>query len=160
MRAPLSKRLLRWALVALSLGVFGLVLAMGGVEAWRQVLRADPLWVGVAFACTAALTTLQVMETDDLPGNAARVGAWIVDTLKKELGAVPGVKEIRGQGLIIGIELDRPCGDLVKMALADKLLINVTSDNVVRLIPPLVMNQEEAALLTDKLTALVWNFLN
>jgi acetylornithine/N-succinyldiaminopimelate aminotransferase len=115
---------------------------------------------GNPFACTAALTTLAVMESDDLLGNATTVGNFIMDTLRNELGSVPGVKEVRGQGLIIGIELDRPCGDLVKLALAEKLLINVTSDNVVRLIPPLVMNQEEAALLTDKLTALVWNFLN
>ena len=115
---------------------------------------------GNPFACTAALTTLDVMAADDLLGNAATVGAFIVETLRKELGAVPGVKEVRGQGLIIGIELDRPCGDLVKQALAEKLLINVTADNVVRLIPPLVMNRDEAALLTDKLAALIWAFLN
>jgi acetylornithine aminotransferase len=115
---------------------------------------------GNPLACTAALTTLEVMESDKLPANATAIGSYIMDTLRKELGSVPGVKEVRGQGLIIGIELDRPCGDLVKMALAEKLLINVTSDNVIRLIPPLVMNREEAALLTDKLTALVWNFLN
>lgn len=115
---------------------------------------------GNPLACTAALTTLSVMESDKLLGNAAEIGAFIVDTLRKELGKVPGVKEVRGQGLIIGIELDRPCGDLVKIALAEKLLINVTSDNVVRLIPPLVMNREEAGLLTDKLTALIWAFLN
>ncbi len=115
---------------------------------------------GNPLACTAALTTLSVMASDNLLGNAAEIGAFIVDTLRKELGKVPGVKEVRGQGLLIGIELDRPCGDLVKIALADKLLINVTSDNVVRLIPPLVMNREEAGLLTDKLTALIWAFLN
>ena len=115
---------------------------------------------GNPFACTAALATLDVMAADHLPGNAVEIGNFIMDTLRKELGSVPGVKEIRGQGLIIGVELDRPCGDLVKMALAEKLLINVTSDNVVRLIPPLVMNREEAALLTDKLTALIWAFLN
>ncbi|MDD5365302.1 MAG: aspartate aminotransferase family protein [Gallionellaceae bacterium] len=115
---------------------------------------------GNPFACTAALTTLEVMAKDDLLGNATEVGAFIVDTLKRELGQVAGVREIRGQGLIIGIELDRPCGDLVKMALAEKLLINVTADNVVRLIPPLVMTRDEAALLTDQLAALIWAFLN
>ncbi|MFA5082694.1 MAG: aspartate aminotransferase family protein [Hydrogenophilaceae bacterium] len=115
---------------------------------------------GNPFACTAALTTLAVMEADNLLGNAAEVGAFIVDTLKRELGQVAGVRDVRGQGLIIGIELDRPCGDLVKLALAEKLLINVTADNVVRLIPPLVMNRDEAALLTDKLAALIWAFLN
>lgn len=115
---------------------------------------------GNPFACTAALTTLEVMAKDGLLDNAREVGAFIVDTLKKELGQVAGVREVRGQGLIIGIELDRPCGDLVMMALAEKLLINVTSDNVVRLIPPLVMTRDEAALLTDKLAALIWAFLN
>jgi acetylornithine/N-succinyldiaminopimelate aminotransferase len=115
---------------------------------------------GNPFACTAALTTLAVMESDDLLGNASEIGAFIVDTLRRELGQVAGVREVRGQGLIIGIELDRPCGDLVKLALEQKLLINVTSDNVVRLIPPLVMNRDEAALLTDKLAALIWAFLN
>ncbi|MDD3530375.1 MAG: aspartate aminotransferase family protein [Gallionellaceae bacterium] len=115
---------------------------------------------GNPFACTAALTTLEVMAKDGLLDNAREVGAFIVETLKKELGQVAGVREVRGQGLIIGIELDRPCGDLVMMALAEKLLINVTSDNVVRLIPPLVMTRDEAALLTDKLAALIWAFLN
>jgi acetylornithine/N-succinyldiaminopimelate aminotransferase len=60
---------------------------------------------------------------------------------------------------MIGIELDRPCGDLVKMALAEKLLINVTNDSVVRLLPPLVMKQEEAALLTEKLAEIIRAFL-
>jgi len=114
---------------------------------------------GNPFACTAALTTLEVMAADDLLGNAATVGAFIVDTLKRELAGLAGVKDVRGQGLLVGIELDRPCGDLVKIALAEKLLINVTSDNVVRLIPPLVMTQAEASLLIDKLAGLIRTFL-
>jgi hypothetical protein len=68
------------------------------------------------------------------------------------------VIEIRGQGLMIGIELDRACGDLVKMALAEKMLINVTNDNVVRLLPPLVMTQADAELLTEKLARLIRTF--
>ena len=115
---------------------------------------------GNPLACVAALTTLQTMAEDDLLGNAARIGAFIRDTLAREVGTVPGVREVRGQGLMIGIELDKPCGELVQMARDEKLLINVTSDNVVRLLPPLVMNQEEATLLTDKLSALIWAWLN
>jgi acetylornithine aminotransferase len=115
---------------------------------------------GNPFACTAAMTTLNVMAEEDLLENALKIGAFIRETLSKELGQVPGVKEIRGQGLMIGIELDKPCGELVKLALAEKLLINVTADNVVRLLPPLVMSQDEAALLTDKLAALIWAWLN
>jgi acetylornithine aminotransferase len=67
--------------------------------------------------------------------------------------------EIRGQGLMIGIQLDRPCGDLVKLALAEKLLINVTNDSVVRLLPPLVLTQADAELLTEKLARLIRTFL-
>jgi len=114
---------------------------------------------GGALACTAALTTLQVMEDDMLLENAAAVGAFIRADLLHRLAGVAGMREVRGQGLMIGIELDRPCGDLVKQALAQKLLINVTNDNVVRLLPPLIMKREEAALLTEKLAALIKAFL-
>jgi len=115
---------------------------------------------GNPLACVAALTTLQTMDEDGLLDNAARIGAFIRDTLSREIGKVPGVREVRGQGLMIGIELDKPCGELVQMARDEKFLINVTSDNVVRLLPPLVMSQEEATLLTDKLSALIWAWLN
>jgi len=67
--------------------------------------------------------------------------------------------DIRGQGLIIGIELDRPCGDLVNQALAQGLLINVTAENVIRLLPPLVLTSSEALQLLDKLCPLIVNFL-
>jgi acetylornithine aminotransferase len=67
---------------------------------------------------------------------------------------------VRNAGMMIGIELDRPCGELVKMALADKLLINVTADNVVRLLPPLVMNESEAKELVKRLSAVIKTFLN
>jgi acetylornithine aminotransferase len=115
---------------------------------------------GSPFACTAAMTTLNTMEEDGLLENAVKIGDFIRETLIRELGQVPGVKEVRGQGLMIGIELDKPCGELVKLGLAEKMLINVTADNVVRLVPPLIMSQEEAALLTDKLAALIWAWLN
>ena len=114
---------------------------------------------GNPFVCTAALTTLQVMEDDLLLENAAKIGAFIRADLLQRLEGVAGLREIRGQGLIIGIELDRPCGDLVKQALAEKMLINVTNDTVVRLLPPLIMTHEEAALLTEKLAALIRAFL-
>jgi acetylornithine aminotransferase len=114
---------------------------------------------GSPLASTVGLTTLQIMEDDKLLENAAAVGAFIRADLLHRLAGLAGVREIRGQGLMIGIELDRPCGDLVKLALAQKLLINVTNDNVVRLLPPLVMKREEAALLTEQLAALIKAFL-
>jgi acetylornithine/N-succinyldiaminopimelate aminotransferase len=114
---------------------------------------------GGPFACRAALTTLDVMAEDGLLDNAATLGVAIRETLAGALDGVAGVREIRGQGLLIGIELDRPCGDLVKQALEQKFLINVTSDNVVRLLPPLVMSRAEADELCRKLAALIRAFL-
>jgi len=114
---------------------------------------------GGPLACTAALTTLEVMAEEGLLRQAADLGAFIRADLGQRLAGVAGVREIRGQGLMIGIELDRPCGDLVKRALAEKLLINVTNDTVVRLLPPLVMTRTDAALLTEKLAGLIRAFL-
>jgi acetylornithine aminotransferase len=114
---------------------------------------------GGPLACTAALTTLAVMEADGLREHAAQLGQFIRKDLAERLAGQAGVIEIRGQGLMIGIELDRACGDLVKMALADKMLINVTNDSVVRLLPPLVMTQADAELLTEKLARLIRTFL-
>ncbi len=110
---------------------------------------------GNPLACTAALTTLQVIEQDDLLANAAEMGAFIRQDLAERLRGVSGIQDIRGQGLMIGIELDRPCGGLVKQALAQRLLINVTADSVVRLLPPLILGQDEAALLTRQLAELI-----
>ena len=114
---------------------------------------------GGPLACTAALTTLQVMAEDDLLSHADDLGTYIRADLEKRLQGITGVREIRGQGLMVGIELDRPCGELVKLALPEKLLINVTNDTVVRLLPPLVMKRAEAALLTEKLADLIRVFL-
>ena len=79
--------------------------------------------------------------------------------LRGQLGDLPDVKQIRGQGLMIGIELSRPCGELVMEALKKGLLINVTSDKVVRLLPPLVIRREEAEEVVSILSALVKDFL-
>lgn len=114
---------------------------------------------GNPLACTAGLSTLQVMEDEGLLANATRIGGEILSGLRQELDGVAGVKQIRGLGMMIGIELDRPCGELVKLALAQRLLINVTADNVVRLVPPLVMNSAEASQLVAGLAPLVRSFL-
>ena len=83
----------------------------------------------------------------------------IGDYLMQELKSIPNIVELRGRGLMIGIELDRPCGDLVKQALAQGLLINVTSDKVIRLVPPLIINAQEAQQLIAGVTPLVKAFL-
>ncbi len=114
---------------------------------------------GNLLACTAALATLDIVESENLCRNAAEIGEHIRASLKRALAETPGVKEIRGQGLLIGIELDRPCGELVKTALDAGLLINVTADTVVRLVPPLVISRAEADQLVNELAPLMREFL-
>ncbi len=114
---------------------------------------------GNQLATTAALTTLHVMERDHLIANAVEMGKMICTGVGKALADLHGVVEIRGQGLMIGIELDRPCGELVTRGLAEGLLINVTAEKVVRLLPPLTFNAEEAAELVVRLSALIREFL-
>lgn len=117
---------------------------------------------GNPLAMRAALTTLDVIEQDDLLKNAEQQGEAIRSGLRKALSAqiaAGSVKEIRGVGLMIGIELDRPCGELVKRALDAGLLINVTHDSVVRLLPSLIINDEESAELTARLAELIQEFL-
>ncbi len=114
---------------------------------------------GNPLACRAALTTLETIEQENLRENAIRIGNLIVDSLKQALANVPGVVQIRGDGLMIGIELDRACGELVRRALAQGLLINVTSDKVIRLLPPLIMNAQEAGQLVAGVVPLVREFL-
>lgn len=114
---------------------------------------------GNPLACTAALETLAVIEEQDLCRHAAELGEFIRAGLKAQLNGVAGVVEVRGAGLMIGIELDRPCAEMVRRALEQGLLINVTADSVVRLLPPLVMSQDEASQLIEMLGKLIKEFL-
>jgi acetylornithine aminotransferase len=114
---------------------------------------------GNPLACTAALTTLEVIEKDDLMARAVKVGEAIRGGMREALAGNSGVVDIRGDGLMIGIELDRPCGELVALALAAGLLINVTNDKVVRLLPPLVFSDDDVRQLIATLARLIRQFL-
>ena len=114
---------------------------------------------GNPLACTAALTTIDVMEQDGLLANAATVGALIRQLFGEALAGVAGVVDIRGHGLMIGIELDRPCGVLVGKALEAGLLINVTGDKIIRLLPPLIFSENDARELVDRSAPLIKEFL-
>jgi acetylornithine aminotransferase len=114
---------------------------------------------GNQLATTAALTTLEVMERENLPANAAAVGEVIRDGFRQALADVPGVVDVRGMGLMIGIELDRPCGELVQRALDAGLLINVTAERVVRLLPALNFSADEGRELVERLSALIRAYL-
>ncbi len=106
---------------------------------------------GNPLAMRAGVETIRIMEEDGLLDNAATVGAHLMAGLQRALGGVPGVKDIRGQGLMIGVELDRPCGVLVGRAAEAGLLISVTADSVIRLVPPLILSMAEA----DEIVALL-----
>ncbi len=137
----------------------GACLAAGKAAGTFQPGNHGSTFGGNLLASVAALTTLNIMEQDRLLANATTVGNFLLQGLHQRLGQVAGVVEIRGQGLIIGIELNKPCGDLVQRALEQGLLINVTADNVVRLLPSLVFSQTEAQQLLDMLCPLVTDFL-
>ncbi len=114
---------------------------------------------GNQLATTAALTTLDVMEKEGLLANADSIGRLIRDGLTQALAGIPGVVAIRGHGLMIGVELDRPCGELVQRGLDAGLLINVTADSVVRLLPALNFSAEDGRELVERLSALIREFL-
>jgi acetylornithine aminotransferase len=120
---------------------------------------AGNAWLHVRATLAASPQTLEATAEENLMNNAERVGSLILSGLREGLQGVAGVTEIRGHGLMIGVELDRPCGDLVKRALDAGLLINVTMDNIVRLLPPLVMKEGEARQVLSILLPLVRDFL-
>jgi acetylornithine/N-succinyldiaminopimelate aminotransferase len=114
---------------------------------------------GNPLATTAAYTTLQIIAEEGLLDNATRIGDLIRTSLRERFTGYSAVKQIRGKGLMVGIELDRPCGDLVQSALGRGLLINVTADTVVRLLPPLIMQPPEAVQLIEALSGLIHDFV-
>lgn len=114
---------------------------------------------GNPLACAAGLATLAAIEDEGLCAHAEKMGELIKLGFQTAFADTPAVKVVRNAGLMIGIELDRPCGELVKLALEAKLLINVTADKVVRLLPPLVIKQDEAQELVRRLSDVIKAFL-
>ncbi len=114
---------------------------------------------GNPLACRAASAVLATIEDEGLTARAAERGAQLLAGFRQALAHQPGVADIRGRGLMIGIELDRPCADLVGQALAAGLLINVTADRVIRLLPPLILEPAQADLLVSELARLIRDFL-
>jgi acetylornithine/N-succinyldiaminopimelate aminotransferase len=114
---------------------------------------------GNPLAMTAVRTTIDTMKEEGLLANAERIGATIRSGIADAVPGGAGITEVRGMGAMIGVELDRPCGELVREALAAGLVINVTADNVIRMLPPLVMNEAEARMVVERLAPLVKRFL-
>ena len=114
---------------------------------------------GNPLAMRAGVETIRIIEEDGLLENASRVGAHLKGALARELGGLKGVKEVRGQGLMIGVELEQPCSVLTTRAAEAGLLISVTADSVIRLVPPLIITEAEADEIVSLLVPLVKKFL-
>jgi acetylornithine/N-succinyldiaminopimelate aminotransferase len=114
---------------------------------------------GNPLAMRAGVETLRIMEEDGLLQNAARVGAHLKEALTREFGTLAGVQDIRGQGLMLGVELAKPCGALVQRAAEAGLLVSVTADSVIRLIPALILTEADADEIVSRLAPLVKAFL-
>lgn len=110
---------------------------------------------GNPLACRVALEVLAIMEEDDILARASRAGARLLDGMKKRLGNQPGVVDIRGKGLMVGVELAEEAGELKDQAMARGLIINVTRGNVIRLLPPLIVDDAQIDQIVDLVSELV-----
>ena len=133
----------------------GAVVAHGKAASVLQPGNHGSTFGGNPLAMRAGIETIRIMEEDGLLANAASVGEHLKATLQAQLGGLEGVVDIRGQGLMIGIELSKPCGQLIAQAAAAGLLLSVTADTVIRLVPPLILTTQEADEIVARLLPLV-----
>ncbi len=115
---------------------------------------------GNPLVCATALKVIEIVESQQLCQQAERLSTQLVSGFSQAFANIDGIKEIRALGLMIAIKLDRPCAELVGLALEQGLLINVTAGSVIRLLPPLIMDEQQADQLITELSALVGAFLN
>ena len=145
---------------ALGNGVpIGACLARGKAAEMMQPGSHGTTFGGNPLACSAALAVLDTMEQEQLVTQAAERGQQLLDGFNMTLQSREGVTEIRGRGLMIGIELDRPCTELVGKALSQGLLLNVTAERVVRLLPPLITTEKQADIIVEQVSDLICRFL-
>lgn len=145
---------------ALGNGVpIGACLARGAAAGAFSPGKHGTTFGGNQLACRAGLAVLAAMEQDQLVERAAELGERLLTGFREQLSDTAGVLQIRGKGLMLGITLDRPCGELVQRALAEGMLINVTAERVIRLLPPLILDDAQATRLVDSLADLIKNFL-
>lgn len=137
----------------------GACLAGGAAAKVLQPGSHGSTFGGNPLAACVAQTVCDILEEQQLADRAGALGAAMREGFARQLAHLPGFVEVRGRGLMLGIVLDRPCGVLVQRALANGLLINVTAEKVIRLLPPLITSDAEAAQIVDGVSALVAAFL-
>ena len=133
----------------------GVCLAKGKAAEVFQPGNHGSTFGGNPLACAVGNTVVQQIVDNNLPERAAELGDLMLAKFKERLGSRNNVRDIRGKGLMLGIELDSPCGDLVGQALEKGILINVTADSVIRLLPPLIISDDEADQIVDMVSELV-----
>ncbi len=144
---------------ALGNGVpIGACLAKGKAAELFQPGNHGSTYGGNPLVCAAALAVVKTMKAEKLAARSKALGKTMLAQLEKDLQNNNAVKDIRGQGLMIAIELDQPCTELMQLALDQKLLINVTADSVVRLLPPLIISDDQATEITQKVSKLINDF--
>lgn len=136
----------------------GACLAKENVAELFQPGKHGSTFGGNPLATAAGLATLQEMIDHQWWDNAKKLGEYLLNGLKSQLKGFPNVVDIRGLGLMIGIELDRPCRSILQIALEKRLLINVTNENVVRLLPPLIMEKSHIDEILEKLPVIIREF--
>ncbi|HSH30265.1 MAG TPA: acetylornithine transaminase [Thiohalobacter sp.] len=137
----------------------GACLACGAAAELFQPGHHGTTFGGNPLGCRTALAVLETMDKEQLPQRAERLGKQLLAGFRTRLENTAGVVDIRGHGLLLAIALDRPCGDLVRRALERGLLINVTAQSVIRLLPPLIFTDEQGDELIETVCALVTDFL-
>ena len=137
----------------------GAVVAKGAAAQVLQAGNHGSTFGGNPLSMRAGVETIRIIEEDGLLAHVAQVGAYLKARLQAVLGTLPGVVDVRGQGLMIGVELAKPCGALIGLAAQAGLLLSVTSDTVIRIVPPLILSQAEADEIVARLHPLVQDFL-
>lgn len=138
----------------------GACLASGKAAQTLQAGTHGSTFGGNPLACRAALTVIDVIEKQGICEHVEKMGLRFLKGFQAELKGISGVKDIRAKGLMVGIELDRSCAELVKLALKEHLLINVTADKTIRLLPPLIINETQVDEIIQILSALIRKFLS
>jgi len=146
---------------ALGNGVpIGACLAKGVAATLFQPGHHGSTYGGNPLVTSAALAVIETCEKENLAERATKLGEKILSGLKTNLHDINAVVDIRGKGLMIGIQLDRPCAELVKIGLDAGILINVTAGNVIRLLPPLIISDEQAEHIIIMVSELISNFVD
>ena len=144
---------------ALGNGVpIGACLAHGKAASVLQAGNHGTTFGGNPLACSAGLAVIETIKKNKLDKQSQKMGTYLLDAFNKALSSNPQVTDIRGKGLMIGIELAFPCAELVKLALDKGLLINVTAEKVIRLLPPLIINKEDADVIANGVIELINEF--